>query len=813
MYTQSNAYVRKSSSMTLLALLLFSAMILLIPIGIANGSTGHPLLGTVTTAATLSGWAPATNTVNVIAGSSAASNDAGMTFANHFAICFSGCAGASTVFSGSQFYLYLSEDGLSEISPSDIRIAGLFSVSALASTTITTSTEANGTYYLGTVGGDELLSGPLPVKLSAEYIYIKIYDGSTTSVAVSSQTVSINPGLTVTPTSGPASTEVTISGGGFPSTAKIAINYTYTYYNWAGTESTKTGTWISSGITNNNGWFTKTTPIADVKQVYNPGGEVGVQPSTPITLSAVNASKLSHAFTPTAGNAIFTETNRVFKQVVSYFPTGGVATFVAKGTYGNDSNGVGSLLTNPIEVYYSGGLGIEGNYTAVGTTVTVSIGGTNLGSVTSNPTTGQYVVNVTLPSLTVGTHIVTVSNNGVTYQFTIYMNPTLILKPSSGPALTTTTEAYAYGFPTAGSGFNGKVSIYWYEYSWGTPVNYFLVNGTVGSNGEFNNTGGFVKFVAPLSYGGVHDVTASKFYYGKTTGSITGSNLITVATFTITPTLEICVTSTTCGSGSTNANTVSVKANTRTILNATGTGFGFTCGADCWDGDYQVNIDNAMYSDFSTYASNNGFLYVNFTAAGFAPGLHQVELYGCYTDVCVGAPAAVAYFNVTGITSSSGGIPSSTISQINTIYNNVNTILGWGTYITGTYNNVNTILGWGTTITTINTNVGTINTNVGTILGWQSTIISINSTVNGLKTTLAAMQTTLGTVATDLGTTTLASVYSAAQAASAAASAASTAATNAKSSVSDTETYVLVVAVLVAITLVLELAVLVRKLD
>jgi hypothetical protein len=771
----------------------------LIPVGIVNASVGHQVLGTVTTSNTLAGWANATKTVNVIAGSDAASNDASTTFAQHFAICFSGCVGSSVVFSGSQFYLYLSKDGLAQISSSDVKYAGLFSVSDLTSTTPVMSKQTNGTFYLGTVGGDELLTGPLPVKISADYKYIKMFDGSI--VAVSTQTVSIAPGLKVTPTSGPAGTQVTISGGGFPSTAKIAINYTFSYTSWSGTRTGKHGTWISSGITNNQGWFTDTAPITDVKQVYNPGGESGVIPLTPIRLSAVNASKLSQALTPLAGNVNFTENNRVFNQVVSYYPSGGVATFTTEGTYGNDSNSVGTLLPK-IQVYYSGGLGIEGNYTAVGTTATVSIGGTDVGSVTSNIATGQYIINVTVSSLSVGDHQVTVSNNGVVYQFTITMNPTLILNPSSGPSTKTTVVAHAYGFPSSGPGFNGKVSLYWYQYTWGDATNYFLTNGTVGSNGNFNAT---VSFVAPLSYGGSHNVTASKFYYGKTTGAITGENFITLAAFTITPTFVICVTSTTCGSGSTNANTVSVNANTRTILNATGTGFGYVANGQ-WQTWYQVNIDNALYSDFMTSASNTGALYVNFTAAGFQPGLHQVELYSCSTSFpCVGAPVAIAYFNVTTIGAyigtGSGGLPSSVINTINNINSTVNAIFAWQSTILGMNSTINNIFAWQSTILGMNSTVKTMNTNINTILGWHSILMGMNST-------LTTINAGVKTIISDL-----AGISTAATNAYNAATSASTAATNAKNSVSDTETYVLVVAVLVAITLVLELAVLVRKLD
>ena len=86
-----------------------------------------------------------------------------------------------------------------------------------------------------------------------------------------------------------------------------------------------------------------------------------------------------------------------------------------------------------------------------------------------------------------------------------------------------------------------------------------------------------------------------------------------------------------------------------------------------------------------------------------------------------------------------------------------------------------------------------------TLLSQQLTALSNN--VSGMSTTITQMSQTIN------------GLNQAIQAAQTAAQNAETAANNANSSVSSTQTYVLVVAVLAAITLVLELAILVRKLS
>ncbi len=798
MYTQSNAYLRKTSSSLLLALLLFSALVAILPMAVVHGSTGHPDLGTVSNATTLTGFVPAASYVNITAGSNVAGLDCGAAFpasctggvSGFFAINFSS---GGMLFSGSQYSLYLSKDGFSQISAADIHLAGgltdnhQFSVTQTYASAVTSVTEKNGTFYIGNNG---VLSGPLPIKISNAYKYIKIFDGSATSVAVTKEAISIMPGLKLTPTTGPAGTPVTAIGGGFPLNTVIDLVYSYAFTSWSGVITYPIGNW-TTGVNTAKGFFNSTAPMIDSKQVYNPSS--GLQTLSYVNILAKYEAK-PHAL---IAAATFDEITRLFVGVKSYNSGGGELYFQTNGPYGNDTgycvDDTCPNLAQPIPVNVKGTVNIAGNNSLVNTPVTFWIGTTQILPKTPATTNGRgyYNATITVPILPAGITVLKVINNGVTYEFTIDVLPTLVLTPNNGTVGTHIT-ATAYGFPA-----NTMFYLYWYQYSYYSYDWYQVAHGTTGADGTFNVT---VAFNVPHAYGGGHDVAAT-----STNLSISANNppgtVTATTTFTVTATLVICNGST-CKAGETNANTISINSNVRLLLSAVGTGL-------YPNTEYWVTIDNAF--NVYIYTSYTGDTFMNFTAAGFAPGLHQVEVYNYYycdgPNYC-GTPESWAYFNVTTIGAYTGGgggtgsLNSTTLTNINT---NVNTIL----------DKVNTILGWQSTIFgmnenigTINTNVNTINTHVGTILGWQSTIVNINSTVNGLKTTLATMTGTLTTIIGDINSAT-----TAANAAKTSADAASTAATNAHNSVSDTTTYVLVVAVLAAITLVLELAILVRKLD
>ncbi len=783
MYTHSNVYAKKISSGTILAILAISALILLLPLSPVHASTGHPTLGTVTSASALTGWVQATSFVGAKAGTDGATNDANTPLTGHFASCFSCAAPSGVSFSGSVFYLYLSRDGLSSISAGDVRYAGPFNVADLQNAAVvTTKMQANGTFYLGTVGGIALLSGPIPISISSAYDYIKVFDGSSGAVAVSSQTVSINPGITVSPSSGAAGVGVTLKGGGFPANMNVNINYSFTYVAWNDATSTKKGAWIT-GIATGSGYFSSPGTMIDAKQPINTNSFQEV--TTAISLFAVNASKISQTF-PSA-TATFTENSRFLSEVVSYDNTGTAIDTTNAYThpsamYGNDTESTGTGVTNlvqPIDVAVLGTLYIAGNNSLVSSAVTFWVSGTQIGSTTSDAG-GNFNGTAQVPALSKGVHTVLVQNNGVNYQFTIDVLPTMILTPSSGP-VGTVVAVTVYGFPG-----NQWINIYWQGITSGDTSYYFEGNGTVASNGQLNVT---LTFAAPAAVGGAHTVAATNLYHGANPSSATVvADEIATSTFTITPTLVICVTTTSCGAGDTSADTKSVNANTRGLISAVGTGFE--------DFDYQVNIDNAMYNDYEIFSSSNGNIYMNFTTAGFRPGLHQVEFFLC----CVGSdgahsgrtPYAWAYFNVT----TTGDYISGQFSSVTAAVNNLGTsVTAIQTSLTNIQNSLATITtdvsGLGSQLTTIQTSLTTITTDVSGLGSQLTTISNSLTTIQGSLTAAAADAHTAATQA----------------------QAAATAAQNAVNNNSSLQTYVLVVAALAAITLVLVLAVLVRKLS
>ncbi|MGD1055178.1 MAG: hypothetical protein ABR867_03745 [Nitrososphaerales archaeon] len=465
------------------------------------GSTGRPTLGVTNTDTTQ----PTTYTasafdVNVTAGSDAARTDGSTT--GFFAIDFGTFGGPQLVsFSGMQFSLYLSQDGFSQVSSGDIAYAGprLFSVSDLTTNAgWHTITESNGTFYIGqTTSGQEVITGPLPIRIASAFKYIKVYDGSSTAVAVSVQYIKIQPGLTLTPTSGPAGTTVTAIGGGFPSNTVVDLVYSYVFYPWNGVATSLTGDW-TTGINTGSGFFSSAAPMLDSKQAYNP--KVGVQPVSRINITAKYQATPLHLLAA----ATFDENTRVFTCVKSYDSGGHALDFTnaPPGPYGNDSSAAGSNLAQPVLANVLGKINVAGNNMMANSLLGFWIGATLVGSSTTN-VEGHFNTTIAVPILPAGTTVMKVINNGVTYEFNIYLPPilpTLVLTPSSGPVGTHVTVV-AYGFPA-----NTKWFLYWHEYSLGDATWYQIAHGTINASGTFNMT---VAFVVPHSYGGSHLISAS----------------------------------------------------------------------------------------------------------------------------------------------------------------------------------------------------------------------------------------------------------------------------------------------------------------
>ena len=854
---------------------------MLIPLGVVNATiTGTPVLGVADHSGTPfpTAFHPVVNNVSVIAGTDSVApiatgcDHAACPYAADFlAINFGG-----VLFSGAQFYLYMSTNGFASINTTggtpDIKYAGPFSASDLLG-----AGKLVGGYWIGTAGGAAMVIGPIPVAISTAYQYIKVYDGSCgtsptfcggSGVAGAKQLVLVQPGITITPTKGPAWTNVLVSGGGFQANAKIDINYSFTYFNWeTAAGSLKTGT-VTTGIATGQGFFSNIPmSMVDTGQAWNING--GPFNPTPITLTAVNSSTYqgSHDQDDVVLNSaqnsvspvIFNEFARQFNQMESWF-SGSVVQIspyhVNNAAAGNAtcesaapnsagcapapkySSLAGNLSTTyltlqPLQVYVTGTVGIIGSNFTVSGPVSIYLGGVLVGTVTAN-SLGHFVANVTVPKLPVGLNIAKAVANGVDYQFDIYVNPTLLLTPNSGAigsetGSTPTVTVTAYGFPA-----NSWVSLWWLGYTDTDTTNYFLLNSTVDSTGSYNHTITFV--VPPEVNGGGHEVSATTHKWGPMVDESLldngpASHFVTEATFTILPTISI--------------NPTSVNANQKGWFTVDGDGFDTSK-------LYYVQIDNslALSGAPGLQPGSNGDLIINFTSTGFRPGTHQIELYDWTTALGSGsyAPTVWAYFNVT-IT---GDLEGNAVASVQTSLTSIQTSLtSVQTSLASVQTSLTSIMG---SLTAVQSSLTSI---TSSLTGITSSLTSISSTLTGISGSLSSIQASLTTITGDVSGlgTQLTSIQQSATAIQSAASSlttsvgnlgsqltsvqntltsmqgqlttiqgyaqtAATQATNGAASAanavtgnSTAQTYVLVVAVLAAITLVLELAILVRKLS
>ncbi|MDG6988958.1 MAG: hypothetical protein JRN21_06770 [Nitrososphaerota archaeon] len=850
--------MNKTSSILLATLLALSALLMIIPIAPTYASTGHASLAYVTPNVThATTVTDATLSENVTAGilnDTVAQNNVA-TAALPFAIDFSH---PGVTFSGTQFQLFMSLDGFSHISASDVQYGPTFNVADFSNTAPALKAVKGplgegitGTWYIGNVAGTDVVVGPIPLNINSSYNFIKIYDGSTGAVAVTAGTLYPQPGLLLSKTSGAPGTPVAVAGGAFPSGLTVDINYTFSSSGWTGANTTTTGTLIS-GVSTGSGYFTTAaTPMVDAMQVINQK-TTNIYTTVPITVFAANDKASTPYVVDSAEYAlnlpVFHEFSRGIASISSYSNAGafvGADAFTLSHLYGNDTGAIGTVgtitIADPavVDANVFGTLYIAGNNSEVGAPVTFLVGGATASVAKSTAMTsvavtadasGFWNTTVTVPILGLGHHNVWVDQGGVYYNFTINILPTLILTdsvtgaangPSSNPSSTVTVSAY--GFPA-----NTVQYLYWTEMAFGDGQAYNVVNGSIGSNGEFTSA---VSFTVPNAYGLLpHKVVAlSNTTYTFVSIADNASETIKLAlahpagiegsgNFTITPTLVITP-------GSVNSNDVGTSG----WLTATAEGLAPGCNKDGTTiGDalhlgcktlfkrlsaasvvgnifYTATIDNNQLPITSSQggatsalmANGTGDLSFTFPTAGYRPGEHVVTL----ANNAAGHQLLEVLSRVGPNMSTNGVYNYATYA-----YFNVTTT---GDYIYGGFAALNTAMSsvtsavssLSTTLTSIQSSLTSISSSITTL---TSDVTSLQSSVSGIGTQLTSLASAVSGAAS--------SASSAATAAQSAAAAASTAASN-TSGIGNTSTYVLVVAVLAAITLVLELAILVRKLS
>ncbi|MBC7090796.1 MAG: apolipoprotein A1/A4/E family protein [Nitrososphaeria archaeon] len=707
----------------ILALLLTTVFAAFFPLAV-KASTGYILIET-TTAPSSPVTVPAGGTVNLYFG--------GVTF------------------SGGQFYLVWSADGFSQISSGDFKYTPTFKVSDLfgPGTTVDSYSIGNG-----------WVNGSIPKDIAGGEYYVKAFDGSATSVAVTDNVIIVTAAFEVVPSWGPGGRAISLKGYAF--TANNYVNLSY----WdpvAGEEKVIKNLYP----TNEKGQFVYNMDAPDLKVVVDPEMQLIEDFIETITFYALdNKTTTSYAFD-------WEEYPRGLLQVDDVMADEGYI-------FGNETD----FYMWGVEVGVGDELIVAGNYFYPGNVTIWFDGSKYLGSVLANGT-GFFNTTVTIPITSMESHYILLKDaNNFRFVFYIYVVPTLVLEPKEGPVGTVVT-AKAYGFPE-----KIAVFIYWLEIELGDGTYYWMANATTGADGQFNVT---VKFTVPHTYGGAHEVWAIDEYLGEETTDIYGTE-IAERDFKVLPTLKI---------------VPDTFANDGSLVTVYGTGLDPTVG-------YTPNIDNRLLGvdpqnwDYpsSVYCNSTGDLELKFVAAGFTPGLHVFSLYA-------GGELEPTFllFTVTGVSPDTQAIldqlaanQADLVSRLTDLSNKIATLANSvdsvkSTLTSGVQNIRSDIAGVKSDLATLSDSMSKGFSGVNSALGTLSS--SVDSMGKSLSSQITSLGNTLSKSISDNANSIQTSIKNAQDAVS----------SQVKSSVGDLSTFLIIIGILAAITLVIEAAILIRRLS
>jgi peptidoglycan hydrolase CwlO-like protein len=571
---------RKTLSILLTTLMLLNiALVALTPLIIptVKAARGNPILAAVNTTdlTNFYGIVEASYNVSIKAGEQSVSKvDNNSAYAGwQFAIVFAKAGQWIVNFDGSQFYLYISDNGLAQLNTTtDIRYAGPFKVSDLVTAGLKSYTfrypalkGGQATFYIGNVsiGGTyySLIIGPIPFDITIDYKYIKIFDGLTTQVAVSRAIVDVLPSISLEPTWGPGGRMVTLKGVALQPNALLNLTYS----------GASANTDVFSQVrTDSKGKFSYTWSIKDLKSGWIDTGPI---PTDTIEIHVWYNETGAHI-----DYVSYTEYRRAFVQLRSQQAEHEALPFADLYTGAGNS-------TLTVKAYVFDTIVIAGTWWNPRYAVEIYISGNKVASTLPNETHGFFNTSFTVPELPRGTNVVEVRNGDVSYTFTINVLPTLRLVPREGH-IGDEVQALVYGFPA-----NSLVKIYWDTLCEDSNLKYNvnIVNGTTGPDGKFNVT---VKFKVPKAPGGTHNVTA------------TADGTSATAEFTVLLRIRLDVTT--------------FNATYGKVVKIVGEGLDPTA-------TYQVAVDNSYLGQLGCDAC--GYAEGKIIGAGFRPGLHAVALY------------------------------------------------------------------------------------------------------------------------------------------------------------------------------------------
>jgi len=369
--------------------------------------------------------------------------------------------------SGGTVQLYLSSNGYSSLTlPGDKQYGPSFSVANIVSSTIDNTT------YSGYSVGNNWINGTIPktVEVSGGNYYVKAYDGSTGSLAVTDNYIKINAIFEVVPSSGPGQAEIELEGYSLPANGHANMSYD----SGSGWEKI-----ADLHPADENGRLTYVMPAPDLAEVL-PSGLQPESYSTIIFKMLVNSTGQTETNT-------FDEYRRGLVQLKGETSDTAPAGYL----FGNGSNFFtpGPDLSR-VNVEVLGNLTIKGKWFSPGT-VTISWDNvTAIGTATADKD-GFFSATVTVPVASEGLHNVTVEDATIRFLVEVYCLELIdVTKPYARAGLDqTVVEDTPVTFDASGSTDNvGILSCEWTfidgtrqtlagltaEYSFATPGVYVV---------------------------------------------------------------------------------------------------------------------------------------------------------------------------------------------------------------------------------------------------------------------------------------------------------------------------------------------------
>ncbi|HVP23082.1 MAG TPA: hypothetical protein VMS77_04130 [Conexivisphaerales archaeon] len=393
---------------------------------------------------------------------------------------------SGVTFSGAQFALYISPNGFSQINSStDFLISPTFNVTSLGGAALHI-----GSYYLGTDSGHPFISGPITstsVEIPGGVYYIKIFDGLTTAVAVSSQFVILLPAITIKPTFGPAGADLIVTGHAFAAGGTVNLSTQAPLATWFRTANTTADA---------SGHFSVSLSSLGFRV---PDLQNGASLIVPANVSQIIYVVAYDYGTGSSAQATFTEAYREFYWIQSYQSASTIGDDTGPGDWANDTAIDGWVLQN---LFVSGLFFNPTTPTPTFTWDGSAITPTHLTAINS---TGYFDANFTVPVSGLGPHFLKVfdATNNMTLE--VNVQTTLIVSPTDGPEGSTVT-VQGYGFDAF-----SNVTVYWWGTELVTPYidpytdSILLYSQNNISSGSFSFT-----FTVPTGvYGGDHTVYAN----------------------------------------------------------------------------------------------------------------------------------------------------------------------------------------------------------------------------------------------------------------------------------------------------------------